>query len=82
LRRGVDAGELPRDFPTAMRARQVTDLSKGLLIRARFGVSRAELLRDARDAAALVLVPKGSQPRGKRTPRTPGARRYETKSRS
>ena len=82
LRRGVDAGELPRDFPTAMRARQVTDLSRGLLIRARFGVSRAELLRDAKDAAALVLEPKGAQPRGKRTPRTPGARRYETKSRS
>jgi AcrR family transcriptional regulator len=82
LRRGVDAGELPRDFPTATRARQVVDLSRGLVIRARVGVSRAELLRDAKDAAALVLEPKGAQPRGKRTPHTPGARQYETKSRS
>ncbi len=65
-----------------VRARRVADLSAGLVIRARVGVSRAELLRDAEDAVALVLAPAGAQPRGKRTPRTPGARQYQTKSRS
>ncbi len=55
LRRGVDAGELPEGFPTAKRARLVIDLSMGLVIRARVGAPRAELLQDAQDAAALVL---------------------------
>ena len=55
LREGVEAGELPRHFPVATRARQIIDLARGLTIRARVGASRRELLADAENAAALVL---------------------------
>jgi len=51
----MEAGELPRDFPAGTRARQVIDLARGLAVHARIGASRAELLADADEAAALVL---------------------------
>jgi AcrR family transcriptional regulator len=55
LLEGVKAGQLPADFPTAVRSRQVMDLSRGLVIRARIGVAREQLLADAEQAAELVL---------------------------
>ncbi len=55
LQDGVEAFELPGDFPAATRARQVIDLARGLAVHARIGASRAELLVDAEAAAALVL---------------------------
>ena len=70
LRSAVDAGELPHDFPVAVRARHVFDLSTGMVNRARLGASRAQLLKDAEDAAALVLdasrAPRRSRPTRRR----------------
>ncbi len=47
LRRAVAEGELPSDFPCAVRARLIVDMSAGLVIRARLTTPRAELLKDA-----------------------------------
>jgi AcrR family transcriptional regulator len=58
FRDGISAGELPSDFPVAARARQVIDLVRGLTVRARMGTPRRTLLRDAEDAADLVLLPR------------------------
>jgi len=70
LRSAVDAGELPHDFPVAVRARHVFGLSTGMVNRARLGASRAQLLKDAEDAAALVLdasrTPRRSRQTGRR----------------
>jgi AcrR family transcriptional regulator len=57
FRDGLSAGELPDDFPVAARARQLTDLVRGLTVRARMGTPRRTLLRDAEEAADLVLLP-------------------------
>jgi AcrR family transcriptional regulator len=57
FRDGISAGEIPSDFPVATRARQVVDLVNGLTVRARMGVARKTLLRDADEAADLVLLP-------------------------
>jgi AcrR family transcriptional regulator len=54
---GIAAGEIPSDFPVAVRAIQVTDLARGLTMRARIGTPRKALLRDAEEAADLVLQP-------------------------
>jgi AcrR family transcriptional regulator len=54
---GISAGEIPSDFPVAARASQVVDLSRGLTMRAQMGVSRKALLKDAEEAADLVLRP-------------------------
>ena len=53
----INAGELPSDFPVAARASQVIDLSRGLTMRAQMGMPRAKLLRDAAEAAELILLP-------------------------
>jgi AcrR family transcriptional regulator len=53
---GIRAGELPSDFPAAVRASQVIDLSRGLTMRARIGTPRKTLLKDAEEAADLVLL--------------------------
>src|SRR5579885_1622686 len=50
-------GELPADFPVAVRASQVLDLVRGLTMRAQLGTSRKKLLSDAKAAADLVLRP-------------------------
>jgi AcrR family transcriptional regulator len=60
FRDGMSAGELPSDFPMAARASQVVDLSRGLTMRAQMGTPRKTLLRDAEEAADLVLLPRGS----------------------
>jgi AcrR family transcriptional regulator len=61
---GISAGEIPSDFPAAARASQVVDLMRGLTMRAQMGMPRAALLRDAEEAADLVLLPR----RGNATP--------------
>src|SRR5579872_718780 len=60
FRDGITAGEIPPDFPVATRARQVIDLVHGLTMRARMGSTRKTLLRDAEEAADLVLLPRGT----------------------
>ena len=55
---GISAGEIPPDFPVAARATQVTDLARGLTMRAQMGTPRRTLLKDAEEAADLVLLPR------------------------
>src|ERR1700758_4092790 len=49
----ISAGEVPSDFPVAVRASQGLDLSRGLTMRAQMGTPRKELLKDAEEAADL-----------------------------
>lgn len=58
LRDGVGAGEIPPDFPASARANQIMDIARGLTMRAQMGVPRKTLLRDAEDAADLLLLPR------------------------
>jgi AcrR family transcriptional regulator len=58
FRDGITAGEIPSDFPVAVRAIQVTDFARGLTMRAQMGTPRKTLLRDAEEAADLVLLPR------------------------
>ena len=58
FRDAITAGEIPADFPVAVRAIQVTDLARGLTMRAQLGTPRKTLLRDAEEAANLVLLPR------------------------
>jgi AcrR family transcriptional regulator len=60
FRDGISAGEIPSDFPVAARASLVVDLSNGLTVRAKMGTARRALLRDAEEAADLVLLPRGT----------------------
>ena len=62
FRDGISAGEIPSDFPVAARASQVMDLARGLTMRAQMGTSRKTLLKDAGEAADLVLLPRGGNP--------------------
>jgi AcrR family transcriptional regulator len=55
---GISAGEIPSDFPVAARARQVINLARGLTMHAQLGAPRKELLKDAGEAADLVLLPQ------------------------
>jgi len=56
FRDGIRAGDIPPDFPVAERAIQVTDFARGLTMRARIGTPRKTLLKDAEEAAELVLL--------------------------
>jgi hypothetical protein len=58
FRDAISAGEIPPEFPVAVRAIQVTDLARGLTMRARIGTPRKTLLKDADEAADLVLLPR------------------------
>ena len=58
FRDGISAGDIPPDFPVAVRAIQVTDFARGLTMRARLGTPRKTLLKDAEEAADLVLLPR------------------------
>ena len=58
FRGGISAGDIPHDFPVAVRAIQVTDLARGLTLRARLGTPRKTLIKDAEEAADLVLLPR------------------------
>jgi AcrR family transcriptional regulator len=55
FRDGISEGEIPPDFPVSVRATQVTDLARGLTMRALLGMPRKTLLKDAEEAADLVL---------------------------
>lgn len=61
---GISAGEIPSDFPAAVRARQTVDLARGLTMRAQLGALRKTLMIDAEEAADLVVLPR----RGNGTP--------------
>jgi AcrR family transcriptional regulator len=58
FRDAISAGEIPSDFPVAVRASQVLDLGRGLTMRAQMGTPRRTLLKDAEEAADLVLLPR------------------------
>ena len=58
FRDGISAGEIPSDFPVTTRARQVIDLARGLTMHAQLGAPRKTLLKDADEAAELVLLPR------------------------
>ena len=58
FRDAITAGEIPSDFPAAVRAMQVTDFARGLTMRARIGTPRNTLLKDAEEAANLMLLPQ------------------------
>src|ERR1700729_3108916 len=58
FRDGISAGEIPSDFPVAVRASQVMDFGRGLTMRAQMGTPRKRLLKDAEEAADLVLLPR------------------------
>jgi len=58
FRDGISAGDIPPDFPVAVRAIQVTDFARGLTMRAQLGTPRKTLLKEAEEAADLVLLPK------------------------
>jgi len=55
FRDGISAGEIPSDFPVAQRAIQVTDLARGLTMRALIGTPRKTLLKEAEEAVEFVL---------------------------
>ncbi len=59
FREAISAGEIPSDFPAAIRASQVLDFGRGLTMRAQMGTPRKTLLKDAEEAADLVLLPRG-----------------------
>src|SRR5271168_4122847 len=58
FRDGICAGDIPPDFPVAVRAIQVTDFARGLTMRAQMGTPRKTLLKDAAEAADLVILPR------------------------
>ena len=58
FRDGISAGDISPHFPVAVRAIQVTDFARGLTMRAHIGTPRKTLLRDAEEAADLVLLPR------------------------
>jgi len=58
FRDAISAGEIPSDFPAAERAIQVTDFGRGLTVRALIGTPRKTLLKDAEEAADLVVQPR------------------------
>jgi AcrR family transcriptional regulator len=58
FRDGIFAGDIPPAFPVAERAIQVTDIARGLAMRARIGTPRKTLLKHAEEAADLVLLPQ------------------------
>src|SRR5277367_6981369 len=58
FRDAISAGEIPSDFPVAVRASQLIDFARGLKMRAQIGTPRKTLLRDAEEAADLVFLPR------------------------
>ena len=59
FRDAITAGEIPSDFPVAVRARQLIDFARALTMRAQIGAPRKTLLRDAEEAADLVVLTRG-----------------------
>jgi hypothetical protein len=82
LRSAVDAGESPHDYPVAVRPRNLSDMWTGMGTRARLGASRAQLLKDAEDAAAPVLDASRAPRRSRPTREMNAPRRMRSSSRS
>ena len=53
---GINAGEVPPDFPAAARASQTVDFARSFTMRAQIGASRKTLLKDAEDSTDLLLL--------------------------
>src|SRR5271169_6627673 len=66
FRDAISAGEIPSDFPVAVRASQLIDIARGLKMRAQIGTPRKTLLRDAEEAADLVLMSRRENAETKR----------------
>ena len=66
FRDAISAGEIPTDFPVAARAVQVTDFARGLTMRAQIGTPRKTLLKEAEEAADLILLPVHGNAKPKR----------------
>ena len=58
FRDAISAGEIQSDFPATERATQVTDIARGLTMRALIGTPRKTLFKDAEEATDLVLLPQ------------------------
>src|ERR1700756_1450291 len=58
FRDGSRAGGIPPDLPAPVRAIHVTDFARGMTMRARIGTPRKTLLKEAEEAADLVLLPR------------------------
>src|SRR6201985_1039995 len=56
FRDGISAGEIPSDFPVAARAIQVTDLARGLTMRAQIGNSPTTPISDEEEGADFDLI--------------------------
>jgi AcrR family transcriptional regulator len=56
FRDAISAGEIPSGFPAVERAVQVTDIARGLTMRALVGIPRKTLLKNAEEAADLMLL--------------------------
>ena len=56
FRDAISAGEIPSDFPVAVRAVQLVDFARALTMRAQLGTPRKTLLKDAEEAADLVIL--------------------------
>ena len=69
FREGISTGEIPSDFPVSTRASQVIDLTRGLTMRAQLGTPRKTLLKDAEEAADLVMLPRQAHDRPGRSAR-------------
>ena len=61
----IDAGRLSADIPAKVRGRALIDLSQGIMLRTKLGVSREELLEDALSYVPLILA-KPAKPTGRR----------------
>jgi len=58
FRDAISTGDIPPDFPVAVRAIQLTDFARALTMRAQIGTPRKTLLKEAEEAAELVLLPR------------------------
>ncbi len=58
FRDAITAGEIPPDFPAAIRARQLVDFARSFTMRAQIGAPRKMLLKDAEEAVDLLLLPR------------------------
>ena len=66
FRDAISTGEIPSNFPVAVRASQLIDFARGLTMRALIGTPRKALLRDAEEAADLLLLSRrgNASPKG------------------
>ena len=56
FRDGITAGEIPPGFPVTICASQLIDFARSRKMRAQIGTPRRTLLKEAEEAAELVLL--------------------------